>query len=108
MMEDIVVYSAEYHVEILSVAVCQMLLGWPNKKKKVTPKTGRLIYVSLTVQMISVLREKVLKYKSRIGQCGNCFTLPEVNCSLKLKDIKLSRPLDTCTGEHDGVALTFL
>jgi len=38
MMEDIVVYSAEYHVEILSVAVCQMLLGWPNKKKKLHQK----------------------------------------------------------------------
>jgi hypothetical protein len=33
-MGDIVAYSKEYHVEILSVAVCQILLGWPNEKRK--------------------------------------------------------------------------
>jgi len=33
-MVDIVAYSEEYHVEILSVSVCQILLGWPNERRK--------------------------------------------------------------------------
>jgi hypothetical protein len=56
----------------------------------------------------SLAGESTWGIKCRIGQCGNCFTLPEVNCSLKLKDIKLSRSLNTCRGENDGVALTFM
>jgi hypothetical protein len=66
-VEDIVTYSEEYHVEILSVAVCQLLLGWPNEKRKgeknFTPKIGRPIYVSLHCKWFQFGGRKYLRYK---------------------------------------------
>jgi len=64
-MEDIVAYSEEYHFEIRSVALCQILLGWPNEKREKTlnQKPVGIFTCPYSANEFSLAGRKYLRYK---------------------------------------------